>query len=303
MSAEADFDLDAGVADIADSMGLGGNDDENELDLDNEQGQEQDQETEEVQEPEVVARKAPDSWSKEQHETWSKLPKEAQDYIELREKQMLDGIEQYKQGNQYADSVSKAFDPFRGIVEQLGLPDEQIVHNLLSHHAALTQGTLEQRQQALYQVGVATGIIQPDGQQMQAPPVNPIEQELKQRLERIEQMERKRELDKIESTIQEFASRPENEYFDELANDIAKFIDIGDDLKTAYDKAVWANPTTRAKEMAKQTAAANSGNIDKARKASSVNIKSSRTQNVTRPNQQLGSWDDTMKQRLDEINR
>lgn len=307
MSAEADFDLDAGVDSVAEGLGFGEDstqdqDYDDSEQLDNEEQEEGEFEQEE-QPLEPQAKQPPASWSKEQHETWSKMPKEAQDYVELREKQMLDGIEQYKQGHQYAESLSQAFEPFRGVIEGLGLPDEQIVYNLLSHHAALTQGSLEQRQQALLQIGIATGIVPQDGKQ--APPVNPIEQDLKQRLERIEQMEQKRALDQITQTVEQFASDPKNEYFDELADDIAKFLKIGDDLQTAYDKAVWANPVTRAKEMAKTTTVTNeqSKKLEDAKKASSVNIRGARTSNATRPRAPVGSWEDTMREELNRINK
>src|SRR5689334_813713 len=38
-------------------------------------------------------RSAPKSWAKEQHEHWSRLDPKVQEYIELREKQMLDGLD------------------------------------------------------------------------------------------------------------------------------------------------------------------------------------------------------------------
>jgi len=304
MSAEADFDLDAGVDSVAEGLGFNEDSEQNIDDnepLENEEQEEGDLENEE-QPLETQAKQPPASWSKEQHETWAKMPKEAQDYVELREKQMLDGIEQYKQGHQYAESLNQAFEPFRNIINEFGLPDEQIVYNLLSHHAALTQGSLEQRQQALLQIGMATGIIPQDGKQ--APPVNPIEQDLKLRLERIEKMEKQRELDKITETVAKFASDPKNEYFDELADDVTKFLKIGDDLQTAYDKAVWANPVTRAKEMAKTTVVTNdqTKKIEAAKRASSVNIKSAKTSNSSRTKTPTGSWEDTMREELNRIN-
>jgi hypothetical protein len=75
--------------------------------------------------------------------------------------------------------------------------------------------------------------------------------------------------------VEAFASAPEHPYFDDVAEDIVKMLSAGYDLDTAYEKAVWANPATRAKEIdrlqtesrqkAKQVA-------DAARKAKSVNV-------------------------------
>jgi len=42
----------------------------------------------------VTAKPVPKTWPKEMHEHWGKTPKEVQDYWEVREKQMLDGLEQ-----------------------------------------------------------------------------------------------------------------------------------------------------------------------------------------------------------------
>ena len=77
-------------------------------------------------------------------------------------------------------------------------------------------------------------------------------------------------------------------------------------LQEAYEKAVWANPVTRAKELAKQQTA----DLAKAREnarlaalpkkhAASVNVKS-RDAGRT-PTEPLGTMQDTMKQTLAEI--
>src|SRR5262245_43095360 len=50
-------------------------------------------------------REAPKSWAKEQHEIWSKIDPKGQDYIEKREKDFLDGLEQYKTDAQWAKTI------------------------------------------------------------------------------------------------------------------------------------------------------------------------------------------------------
>jgi len=307
-----DFDIDAGVADIADSMGFTSEEAEIEEDLETEEPEEKEVETEEPKEkeseevkPEVEAKTAPASWSKEQHENWAKIPKEAQDYIELREKQMLDGFEQYKQSARYAQDVSKALEPFREDLKDTGLTEPQIIYNLMTHHQALTKGTLEQRQAAFLEIGIQTGLIPKEGQQL--PDEN--QRQIQERLARIEAKEREiqqryqdEEMQRIQKEVDAFASDPAHAYFEELADDIAILLRTGLDLQSAYDRAVWSNPVTRAKEMEKTTSSLlekSKKEAEMAKKATSANVKSKTTSR--RDSTPVGSWDDTMQSVIKQL--
>jgi len=292
-----EFDIDAGVADIAESMGF------NEAEEVNEPIEEPVEEI--IEEPvkeeqeEVIpeTKQAPSSWAKEQHEVWAKLPPEAQNYIELREKQMLDGIEQYKDGFRYANELNGVIEQYRDDIKEFGIPDSEVVYNLLSHHRAITKGTLEERQQAFLHIGYQTGLIPQDKE------VDPQYTQLQERLNRIENQEKRRqqeinerEFNNVKRQVEEFASDPKNKYFDELGEDIAIMLKAGIDLQSAYERAVWANPVTRAKEMAAQTQAqseAKKKEAEAAKKASSVNINRARTDKESVS--PLGSWDETMQ--------
>jgi len=307
-----EFDIDAGVADIAESMGFESHDDdeeevEQEEALETEQEEALETEPEEAlePEPEVQAKSPPSSWTKEQHENWGKIPKEAQDYIELREKQMLDGIEQYKEGYRFAHELSSALEPFAADLREIGLPPQQVVYNLMTHHHALTKGSMEDRQQAFLTIGMETGLIPKEGQQLPDVPTR----QLQERLDRIEQKEKELqsryqqdEMAKITAEVETFAADPKNKYFDELGDDIAMLLKAGNDLQTAYDKAVWANPITRAKELERERQeliAKNKKEAESAKKATSVNIKSKTTQR--RDTTPTGSWDDTMNEVIRNI--
>jgi hypothetical protein len=63
-------------------------------------------------------------------------------------------------------------------------------------------------------------------------------------------------LPSVVKEIDAFAADPAHPYFDELANDITKLFEAGlaKDLPEAYEKAVYANPTTRQKEIDRLTA-------------------------------------------------
>ena len=312
---ENTFDLDKGVADIADSLGFTDSEDD---DIDDEGAEEEsskesiesvtEESTEETKtKEEALVKSAPASWAKEKHESWNAIPDDAKEYIELREKQMLDGIEQYKQGHQYGLYLNQAIDPYREDIKTSGVDEATAIANLFQHHRALTTGTIEQRQQALVRIGIASGVIPQEGQT--APDPRTIE--LQQRLSRVEQLEAQREREhqeslrwKIADEVNAFAGDPKNEYFADVSDDMLSLIKAGMDLKSAYEKAVWMNPVTRSKEIAKQMKIDNEKRVKEAEtalKAKSANIKTASTKNI-KTSSKLGTWDDTMKETLQRLN-
>ena len=310
--AESDFDIDGGVADIAVGLGFDGekDDSDNDIDIDDDINAEGDDDGEgegktkvaSEPEPETTLKQPPQSWSKEQHETWSKLPPEAQNYIELREKQMLDGIEEYKNGHHYAQTIVQELSPYMEDFRAAGVDEINGIKSLMQHHRAITQGSLEQRQEAFLQIGIASGLIPQEGQPQIDPQVMAIRQELNQ----LKQMEQQRQQGfisqqkaQLNQEIQAFADAPGHEYFDDVADDMVIQLKAGVDLQTAYDRAIWANPGVREKIMQKQmddklneTKERKRQEAIAAKKAASTNIRGSTR--VT--GEKLGSWDDTMRE-------
>jgi hypothetical protein len=291
MSEDNDLDFDSMAAEMADDMGIASDTDDTNDDLDltveGEATDEPEAEAEENTEGEEAEaeqeaqpeRNAPKSWAQDKHEVWKGLPDAAKDYIELREKQMLDGIEQYKTGHEYASWIDQAIRPYHDLIQQAGVNEAQAIMNLFEHHKAITQGSLEQRQQAFIKIGQMTGLIPQEGQKQPDPMVSQLQQEInaiKAKESEREQSYRQQVTDRINREVAEFAAK--SPYFNELENDISQLISAGYDLQTAYEKAVWANPATRAKEMArldadkKETA---KKEAELARKRTSANIKGS----------------------------
>jgi len=314
---ENTFDIDSGVADIADGLGFDRSEDDDFIDetieADSEGGEESEQVTDKKDgetETTEATKPPPQSWAKEKHEAWNKIPDDAKEYIELREKQMLDGIEQYKQGHQYANAFAQALEPFRQDIAATGVDEVTAVKALLTHHRALTNGTIEQRQKALLEIGYASGIIPKEGQTAADLERQQLQMQLYQR-DMLEQQRQQQYIaqqqQQIAQNVTAFASDPKHEYFDEVADDIVGLLQAGYDLNTAYEKAVWANPVTRAKEIAKtqqQSATANAEKAKaealKAKKASSTNIRPSNGRGRA-PAQPSGSWENTMQETLQRI--
>jgi hypothetical protein len=305
--------IDAGVEEIAGSLGL---------------GQSEDEHVEVVTDPETpitpatqvaTVRNPPKSWAKEYHESWSKIDPKVQEYVELREKQMLDGIEQYKDHSGFGKTMRDVITPYKALIAAQGIDEAKAVGVLMNAHYKMS--TLGAQDRAAYfsmlakNYGVDLSQL-PQGQQEQ---VNPALQKVEQRLGSIETALTQREQAALEATrhqvtkdVGSFADakdekgNPLRPYFDEVSEDIVTFINAGLTLQESYEKAVYANPVTRAKELARLKTEAEANlrtkskqEADQARRASSTNVRSRDTNRA--PTEPLGKMDDTLKDTLATI--
>lgn len=307
------FDLDAAVGEVGSGLGLGTPErEEPETPEQTEtpeapESQQLNGEKPVAQQPTV--RTPPKSWATEQHERWAKIDPDTQQYIELREKQFADGIHQYRTDADYGKTLRSALAPYEQVIKAAGLEAPQAVTYLMNAHYRLTQGTPEQRMAAYQKLGADLGLAKvAPGQEL--PP------ELKQLTERLtgiesalterQQAEYQQTLTRVSQEVEQFASDDKHPYFDECADDIALYIKAGATLQDAYDKAVWANPVTRAKETARvktETEQALRGQAEKdiaqARKAAGGNVRPAETPKA--PTEPKGSMDDTMRDTLKKI--
>lgn len=257
-------------------------------------------------------RAAPASWAKETHELWAKLDSAAQEQIEKRESEMHRGLQQYKEHHELGRALKDVIAPYRPYIEAQGLDEAKAVASLLNVHYRLTQGTPEQRLSTYQQLGAQLGFTQPQQQTQLPPEIKAIAdqvQQLRSALTEREQVQRTQAQDRIGKEVSSFAEEKDDKgallhpYFDEVAEDIVKFIGLGEDLKDAYEKAVYANPVTRQKEIARLSTEAQTKLRDKAkteaeaaRRASSANVRGRNTSRS--PTEPLGTMEDTLKETL-----
>lgn len=262
--------------------------------------------------PEAIT--APKSWPKEMHPHWGKVPKEVQDYWTKRETQMLDGLEQYKGAAQYGKAMQDAITPYAHILQEQGVDAPQAVNILLRAHQRLTTGTLESRQAAYQELGTKLNLqsaAQTNGTEPTPldPRIQSLEQQFQQ-IQRIQTAQQQAALDaaraKATQEVEAFASDPKHALFEECYEDIVRFIQSGDSLQEAYDKAAWANPVTREKQVQARLQTETEKARERARldalpklKARGVNVKSRETSRT--PTDPLGSMEDTMKQTMVSI--
>lgn len=256
----------------------------------------------------VVTRAVPKSWPQEMHEHWGKIDPKVQEYWETREKQMLDGLDQYKGDAGFGKVLKDAITPYQSMLEAHKIDAPKAVSFLLAAHQRLTMGTPESRQAAYQELGRNLGLsadVQPNAE------LEALRQQVHQLTQGFTQEQTAKQqahMAKVQQEVTEFAANTkEHPYFDECAADIARLVGAGYDLPEAYKTAVWANPVTAAKEQARllkehEDKLRENQRLDalKARKASSNNVRSRETTRA--PTEPLGTMEDTMKETLAAIN-
>lgn len=258
-------------------------------------------------EPPVDLLPPPKSWRQDMHPYWGQIPRKAQEYYVEREKQMLDGMSQYKQ-------IREVLTPFEQMLSEKGVSVYDWVRGLTQAERMLTQGTEEQRRAAYLKLGEQLGFTMPG--QTQAQPEQPIDPNIKKLQDELAQIKSgltaqqqaiyNETKTKVQAEVDAFANDPAHPHFDEVAEDMQIFIRSGLSLQDAYDRAVWANPATREKatqqrltdELAKQKENARLAALPKKR-ATSVNVRG--TDSGRAPTETPGRIEDTVKQTLREI--
>ena len=258
-------------------------------------------------------RSAPKAWAADKHAVYAGLPTEAKDYIDQREKQMMDGLAQYREHSDFGRQMQAAVAPYQDLIQEAGVDAPRAVQALLNAHKLLTQSPPAQRRQYAMQLFKDYGI---DVTGEAPPAVDPAVQELRDRQERIEQALSRQQNAELEqrrqstlAEVNEFAADKAHPYFEDVADDIIVLLKTGLDLPAAYEKAVWANPVTRQKEIERLNAEAEAARSKKAQEeaakakaATAANIRNRDTQRTpTEPRATMRNLDDALRDSMREI--
>jgi len=262
-------------------------------------------------EPAEATPDAPKSWPKEMRDFWGQTPKEVQAYWQTREKQMLDGLDQYKKTADFGRQLQDALTPYQQLLQQQQLEAPRAVQLLLNAHQRLTTGTVESRKAAYEELGRNLQLL--DNAAANGQPADPRYQSLEQKVRQLEagltaqqQAVYAEAQTKASQEVTAFAADTAHAYFDEVADEMVPFIQAGASLKDAYEKAVWANPVTRQKEMARLQTETEAKAKERARldalpkkQAAGVNVKGRESQRT--PAEPLGSMEQTLRDTLTAI--
>ncbi len=262
---------------------------------------------------------APKTWSKEALAEWATIPPGAQKEILKREEDFLRGITQYKGMAEVGASYDKVVEPYRAALVAENIDPVQMFQSFAANHYLLTRGTPEQKVELAATMLNGYNIPLPELLNFMAdniqeptdPKVAALEKELheiKSTLGAGAKAEAEKVNERIEKEIEAFAADPAHPYFDELADDISKLFGSGmaESLADAYDKAVFANPVTRQKEIDRLTAERASATeaAEKARKDKTAKLTADsvtltpKSRDGTVP---VGSIDDTLSETMAAI--
>lgn len=257
---------------------------------------------------------APQSWKKEMHEKFSTLPPDVQEYIEQREVQMRDGLEKDRGDANLGRTMRDVMTPYREMLQKQGVDEPRAVQYLLSAHYKLSNGS-EADKSAYFSTLASQYGINLTGVQ-QAAPIDPTIKALQDELNGIkthlnngQQAALTEAKQRVSRDVETFASQPEHQYFDEVSDEIVAFLHQGLELKDAYEKAVWANPVTRAKEVAriqqdaeKTLREKTQQEVEAARKAAGNTVRNRDTRKTpTEPKGSMNDLEGSLRESLREI--
>lgn len=281
-------------------------------DLDEPEGEEPEGEADPGNEPDEVpedepgeAIEPPEHWSEGDRETFSSLPKEGQEFLLRRHREME---ADYTRKTSEIAPIRKALEPFRPAMEQYGLNEAQAIGTITQAAQQFWnyQNQLQtQPQEAIRAIAAQFG-IELEGDAYADPDLKSLRQELnetKQQLAQFQQSQFQTQQQSLQSQIEEFAK--DHPHFETLRAEMGALMQAGraKGLEEAYEMAKWANPETRQKildeqkaEAKKKAEAERKAKADKAKKAS-VGVRSKETSGETHEPESMGAalreaWDE-----------
>jgi hypothetical protein len=205
---------------------------------------------------------APEHWSAEDRETFDTLPSAAQDYLLKRDKQYEQGIQQK------ADElkpIQEAFGPYRDILKMRGVDEPTAIRTWTAAQQLLDTDpvnglkTLIQQftpdvQDALRaefgtrEPAADDDYVDPEVKELRRE-LSSLKQQNTQTTTQYQQFRQQEALEQVRKFREETDAdgKPLYPHFDAVVDDMRALLAAGTvpDLKTAYDKAVWALPEYR----------------------------------------------------------
>lgn len=241
-------------------------------------------------------RKAPSSWKPEAQAAYLKgyagealTPEEVKiltQEAERRENDYHKGIEQYKTHAHEAQAFQRVVEPYMPTIRSLGVDAPTAIAKLLQADHTLRYSDPATKAQYFGQLAREYGID--IGQVANAPAVDPQYQYLQQQMQQLQQQNQtlfqqqaEREQAGYQTEIQRFAADPAHPHFDAVKEEMALLLQTGkaQDLKSAYDTAVWMRADIRQSLVEQQRAEAQRAAQEQAQatraKSAAVSVKGS----------------------------
>lgn len=204
-------------------------------------------------EPAAAALTAPPSWSADAKAKFGELPPEVQREITKREAEVHKGFTQHDEQRNLGKAFQQTLAPYAAEFRAQGRNPVQEVTNMLAMDKFLRSAPMEQRAAVIHDIARSYGVDLANAPAPEA--LDPQVAAMQQRLQQIEgftmraqQEAQMRQQQEVINTLQAFARDPANKHYDLVRQEMAVLLEggIAKDLKDAYDRACYANPTVRS---------------------------------------------------------
>lgn len=219
--------------------------------------------------------KAPDGWSAAAKAEWDKLPPTVQADIARREAEVHKGFTKQDDERNFGREMQKTVAPYLATIQAEGGNPVLAVQTLLNTAHILRHANPAQKAQHFAQIARQYGVdLRHVAGVLTAPatPPDPIQAAIDARLAPLQQklaaFEGARTAEQEQAQAQQqavlateitaFGADPKNTHFEQVKPAMAALLSTGaaNDLRDAYDKAVWSDPTIRSTLLLQQQNAA-----------------------------------------------
>lgn len=297
---------------------------ENEI---SDQGKGQEEENQEgVKTPEPDALSPLDKWSDEVKEAFKSLPRNLQEHLLQRERDVETHLtkksQEIAERSREFEGLGRIAETRRQVAAMNGMTVEQELSQLYQLSDYASKDPLGFVQYFAQQRGLdLSGLSQQGGQGDDADPVSALKQQvskLEQTIQQQQQTTQQQQLNQFNGIVEAFRSSEGNTHFDTVQNEILAIIPMiqrdnpsmapQDVLKEAYDRACYANPTVRQQIIDAQKTAEEAKRIERdkeaarrARDAQGKFVKSGDESGKTHFEDE--SFEETMSRAFDKMNR
>lgn len=251
----------------------------------------------------------PRTWRPEAAAHWAALPPQVQAEVAKREQDIFNGLNQYKQFANIGQRALQAVKDVLPVLQQQGQDPYAFMKDMCEVHRLLSSGTPEQKARAFTAIALHYGVATdqngatsplPDQMEMMRQQIANLTNFQARTVQQQQIAQRQYCNQQIEEMAADKANAP---YFDEAVPMMTELINKGlaNNLKEAYNNAIWLVPSIRAKIQANTSqAAADAGaaKVAAAGKMAAANVKGSQRAGSETT---IGSMDETLWEALREI--
>lgn len=203
---------------------------------------------------------APEHWSKADREMFDSLDDAAKEFVNRRyssmEKDYHSKTQKAASSIRYSDQIKDLLNPFREQMQLAGIDDVTAISKLVAAQALLERSPKEGIKHLAKSYGVDLDAIEYDDTDYDE--VDPKIAALEAKIAQMEKGMTENSLSAHTAKIEEFASAVDDSgkllhpHFEEVYDDMVTLVKsrVATDIDSAYQKAIWANDSVRAKMLA-----------------------------------------------------